>query len=106
MSEPRLILKHDNRRLYDKSEGHYVTHRDLIELIRKGAKILVLSKVTNADVTASVLMNSLRELQVGDDGHDPILAVSASSLHVIIAQPERACEVIEDALGKIKGAKK
>jgi polyhydroxyalkanoate synthesis repressor PhaR len=71
MSEPRLIRKYVNRRLYDTAQSRYVNLDDLRELITKGSQVKVVEQATGVDITTPVLLQIIAETQ---RGHTPLLS--------------------------------
>jgi len=63
MSQPRLIRKYVNRRLYDTTESRYVNLDDLRRLITNGQEIRVIERASGADITTSVLLQIIGESQ-------------------------------------------
>lgn len=61
MSEPRIIRKYPNRRLYDSTESRYVTLADIRRLVIAGEDFVVLDKVSNEDITRSVLLQIIAD---------------------------------------------
>ena len=57
-----LIKRYENRKLYDKEAGRYVTLSDLAGLIAKGGEIRVLDQKTGEDLTSLVLAQVILEL--------------------------------------------
>jgi polyhydroxyalkanoate synthesis repressor PhaR len=57
-----LIKRYENRKLYDKDAGRYVTLSDLAKLIGKGREIRVLDQKTGEDLTTLVLAQVILEL--------------------------------------------
>jgi polyhydroxyalkanoate synthesis repressor PhaR len=74
----RTIKHYSNRKLYDTTEGHYVTLRALAALIRQGEEIRVVDKETGRDLTATVLAQIIFE----EERHQPHLP--AAALHRVI----------------------
>jgi polyhydroxyalkanoate synthesis repressor PhaR len=56
-----LIKRYGNRRLYNTETGSYVTYQDLIGIIRSGHDIQVIDSTSQADVTKSVLIQTILE---------------------------------------------
>lgn len=79
MSEPRLIRKYVNRRLYDTAQSRYVNLDDLRELITRGSQVRVVEQASGVDITTPVLLQIIAESQ---RGHAPLL--SAEFLSTII----------------------
>ena len=59
------IVKYNNRKLYSKKLKKYVNNSYLVDLVRLGNNFQVLQYGTNNDITASVLVTCLLDLQVG-----------------------------------------
>ena len=53
MSEPRLIRKYVNRRLYDTVESRYVNLEDLRRVINAGGEIRVVDQASGRDITTT-----------------------------------------------------
>jgi polyhydroxyalkanoate synthesis repressor PhaR len=58
---PAVIVRYPNRRLYDRSEGRYVTLRDVEEKVRRGLTVTVRDSKTGEDLTRAVLTQILLE---------------------------------------------
>jgi polyhydroxyalkanoate synthesis repressor PhaR len=56
MSEPIVIKRYSNRKLYDTSKSCYVTLKEVAEDIRNNVNIVVLDNKTNKDITAKTLL--------------------------------------------------
>jgi polyhydroxyalkanoate synthesis repressor PhaR len=65
MSDPRVIKKYPNRRLYDTVESRYITLADVRRLVVNRVDFLVLDKKTQADITRSILMQVIAEQEHG-----------------------------------------
>jgi polyhydroxyalkanoate synthesis repressor PhaR len=61
MSEPRVLKKYPNRRLYDTATSRYVTLEDVRRLVLDGAEFLVRDAKTDEDITRSVLLQIIAE---------------------------------------------
>ena len=59
MSEPKIIKRYSNRKLYDTIESKYVTLNDISEMIRKGVDVKIIDNQTNKDITSAVLAHVL-----------------------------------------------
>jgi polyhydroxyalkanoate synthesis repressor PhaR len=59
--EPATIIRYPNRRLYDKSQGKYVTLRDVQEKVRRGGTVVVRDSKTGEDLTRTVLTQIILE---------------------------------------------
>ena len=61
MSEPRVIKKYPNRRLYDTVESRYITLGDVRRLVVEKIDFVVVDKKNNADITRSILLQVIAE---------------------------------------------
>jgi len=59
--EAVTIIRYPNRRLYDRSQGRYVTLQDVEETIRRGRTVSVRDSKTGEDLTRGVLTLILLE---------------------------------------------
>ena len=62
MTEPRLIRKYANRRLYDTVRSRYVNLDDMRRLIVEGVDICVSDQATGNDITNAILLQILGSL--------------------------------------------
>ncbi|MDE2305967.1 MAG: polyhydroxyalkanoate synthesis repressor PhaR [Gammaproteobacteria bacterium] len=70
MSEPRVIKKYPNRRLYDTIESRYITLADVQRLVLEKVDFVVVDKKNNAEITRSILLQVIAEQE---QHADPIL---------------------------------
>jgi polyhydroxyalkanoate synthesis repressor PhaR len=61
MSEPRVIKKYPNRRLYDTVESRYITLADVRRLVVEKIDFVVVDKKNNADISRSILLQVIAE---------------------------------------------
>ena len=61
MSEPRIIKKYPNRRLYDTEVSRYVTLEDVRNLVLEEVPFQVRDARTNEDLTRSILLQIIME---------------------------------------------
>jgi polyhydroxyalkanoate synthesis repressor PhaR len=61
MSDPRVIKKYPNRRLYDTVESRYITLADVRRLVVERIDFIVVDKKNNADITHSILLQVIAE---------------------------------------------
>jgi polyhydroxyalkanoate synthesis repressor PhaR len=61
MSEPRVIKKYPNRRLYDTVESRYITLADVQRLVMEKVDFVVVDKKTNVEITRSILLQVISE---------------------------------------------
>ena len=66
-SEPTIIKKYANRRLYNTASSAYVTLADLAKMVKSGEDFVVYDAKTNEDITRSVLTQIIFE-QEGIEG--------------------------------------
>lgn len=65
MSEPRLIKKYPNRRLYDTELSRYITIDDVRTLIAAHSSPRVVEQRSGRDITRSVLLQVIAEQELG-----------------------------------------
>ena len=65
MSEPRLIKKYPNRRLYDTELSRYITIEDVRALIAARTRPRIVEQRSGADITRSVLLQVVADLELG-----------------------------------------
>ena len=61
MSEPRVIKKYPNRRLYDTVESRYITLADIRRLVTDKIDFVVVDKKSQEDITRSILLQVIAE---------------------------------------------
>jgi polyhydroxyalkanoate synthesis repressor PhaR len=61
MSEPRVIKKYPNRRLYDTVESRYITLADVRKLVTAKEDFVVIDKKSQEDITRSILLQVISE---------------------------------------------
>ena len=61
MSDPRVIKKYPNRRLYDTVESRYITLADVRRLVVERIEFVVVDKKNNSDITRSILLQVIAE---------------------------------------------
>jgi polyhydroxyalkanoate synthesis repressor PhaR len=65
MSEPRIIKKYRNRRLYDTHLSRYVTLANVRQLIVEGIDFEVQDATTGQDITRDILLQVISEQEAG-----------------------------------------
>jgi len=63
MSNPRLVRKYVNRRLYDTTQSRYVNLEDLRRLIVEGVELKIVDQASGDDITTSVLLQIIGDSQ-------------------------------------------
>lgn len=71
MTEPRIIKKYPNRRLYDTEESRYITLADIRQLVLDQVEFVVVDKKTQEDITRSILLQVISEQE---QRGDPIMS--------------------------------
>ena len=66
MSEPRVIKKYPNRRLYDTAESRYITLADVRRLVIGNIDFLVIDKKNQQDITRTILLQVIAEQEHGN----------------------------------------
>jgi polyhydroxyalkanoate synthesis repressor PhaR len=61
MSEPRVIKKYPNRRLYDTVESRYITLADIRRLVIEKIDFVVIDKKSQEDITRAILLQVISE---------------------------------------------
>jgi len=61
MSEPRVIKKYPNRRLYDTVESRYITLADIRRLVLERIEFVVVDKKSQEDITRAILLQVIAE---------------------------------------------
>jgi len=67
MTDPRIIKKYPNRRLYDTEQSRYITLTSLRELVMSGEEFKVVDTNTNEDLTRSILLQIMLEEESGGE---------------------------------------
>ncbi len=71
MTEPRIIKKYPNRRLYDTEESRYITLADIRQLVLEQVEFVVVDKKTQEDITRSILLQVISDQE---QHGDPIMS--------------------------------
>lgn len=66
MTQPRIIKKYPNRRLYDTDDSRYITLADIRRLVRDKVEFVVIDKRTQADITRGILLQVIAESEQKD----------------------------------------
>lgn len=67
MSEPRIIKKYPNRRLYDTAVSSYITLEDVRKLVLDSEEFCVIDARSKGDITRSILLQIILEQE--EDGN-------------------------------------
>src|SRR5262245_12314386 len=117
MSEPRVIKKYPNRRLYDTVESRYITLADIRKLVVDRVEFVVIDKKTQADITRVILLQVIAEQEhsgepvmsrdflaqlirsYGGTMHEMIGSYLEQSLKLFAAQQREARERVKTVVG-------
>ena len=83
MTEPIILKKYANRRLYDTRKSAYVTLGEVADSVRRGKTILAFDAKTKEDVTAFVLTQIILE-----EAKNKNILLPVPLLHMIIRYGE------------------
>lgn len=72
MSQPVVVRKYENRRLYDTSSSRYVNLPEIAQLIREGTEVQVVDAKSGDDITAVILTQIIHEDARAKRGDLPI----------------------------------
>lgn len=61
MTQPVVVRKYENRRLYDTSSSRYVNLPEIAQLIREGAEVQVVDAKSGDDITRVILTQIIHE---------------------------------------------
>ena len=66
-SNPRIIKKYPNRRLYDTSDSRYITMMDLRQLVNDGVEFMVVDTRNGDDITRHILLQIIADQEEHGD---------------------------------------
>lgn len=90
MSDPRVIKKYPNRRLYDTVESRYITLADVRKLVVDRIDFVVVDKKSQNDITRSILLQVIADQEhtgepvMSRDFLSHIIRTYGGSLHSMI----------------------
>ena len=117
MSEPRIIKKYPNRRLYDTEVSRYVTLEDVRHLVLQEVPFQIRDARTNEDLTRSVLLQVIMEQEAdgepmfseqvlakiirsyGDSLHGMMASYLERSLNLFVEQQARVQDRMKTVMG-------
>ena len=67
MTNPRVIKKYPNRRLYDTEESRYITLADVKELVMNKVDFEVIDKKSGEDITRAILLQVISDQEQHGD---------------------------------------
>lgn len=75
MTEPRVIKKYPNRRLYDTQESRYITLADIRQLVEYRVPVRVVDRQSRRDITPQILLQVVAD-EEQDEGRPSALSVA------------------------------
>ena len=117
MSEPRIIKKYPNRRLYDTEVSRYVTLEDVRALVLEETPFQIRDARTNEDLTRSILLQIIMEQEAdgepmfseqvlakiirsyGDSLHGMMASYLERSLNLFVEQQSRVQDQMKTMMG-------
>ena len=72
MTEPRVIKRYANRKMYDTSRSCYVTLEEIAEIVRAGQEVRVIDNKTKQDLTEVTLTQALLDSERKQRGTVPL----------------------------------
>ncbi len=72
MTEPRVIKRYANRKMYDTSRSCYVTLEEIAEIVRQGTEVRVIDNKTKQDLTEVTLTQALLDSERKQRGTVPL----------------------------------
>src|SRR3954464_3461004 len=92
MSEPRVVKRYSNRKLYDTQKSRYVTLEQIAELIRAGQDVKIVDNTSKEDLTSITLAQIIFEQEKKQNSFLPLSAMKniiqsgGESLHELASQ--------------------
>lgn len=98
MSEPRVIKRYANRKMYDTSRSCYVTLEEIAEIVRSGAEVRVIDNKTKQDLTEVTLTQALLDSERKQRGTVPL----AGLRHLISSGNEFLSRKVAEPVSRVK----
>lgn len=98
MSEPRIIKRYANRKLYDTQRSHYVTLEQIAEMIRNGEEVRVLDNNSKEDLTSVTLAQIIFEEEKRQKSFLPLGAMR----HIIQSGGASLSELASQAQARVR----
>jgi polyhydroxyalkanoate synthesis repressor PhaR len=92
MSEPRVVKRYANRKLYDTHRSRYVTLDQIAEMIRAGQDVKIIDNTSKEDLTSITLAQIIFEQEKKQNSFLPLAAMKniiqsgGESLHELASQ--------------------
>lgn len=117
MSEPRVIKKYPNRRLYDTVESRYITLADIRRLVVERVDFVVIDKKSQQDITHAILLQVISDQENqaapmlsrdflsqvirshGENAHGVLASYLEQSMRMFMAQQRELRERIRQVTG-------
>jgi polyhydroxyalkanoate synthesis repressor PhaR len=98
MSEPRVIKRYANRKMYDTTRSCYVTLEEIAEIVRQGTEIHVIDNKTKQDLTEVTLTQALLDSERKQRGTVPL----AGLRHLISSGNEFITRKVAEPVSRVK----
>lgn len=98
MSEPRVIKRYANRKMYDTSRSCYVTLEEIAELVRQGGEVKVIDNKSKQDLTEVTLTQALLDSERKQRGTVPL----AGLRHLISSGNEFLSRKVAEPVHRVK----
>ncbi len=99
MSEPRVIKRYANRKLYDTQRSRYVTLDQIAEMIRSGEDVKIVDNNSKEDLTTITLAQIIFEEEKKQKSFLPLNAMR----NIIQSGGERIEELVTQAQKRVSG---
>jgi polyhydroxyalkanoate synthesis repressor PhaR len=99
MSEPRVIKRYANRKLYDTQRSRYVTLDQIAEMIRSGEDVKIVDNNSKEDLTTITLAQIIFEEEKKQKSFLPLHAMR----NIIQSGGERIEELVSQAQKRVSG---
>ena len=76
MSEPRVVKRYANRKLYDTQRSRYVTLDQIAEMIRAGQDVKIIDNTSKDDLTSITLAQIIFEQEKKQNSFLPLSATN------------------------------
>jgi polyhydroxyalkanoate synthesis regulator protein len=60
----RVVTYYGNRKLYDRNDSKYITLKEVIQLVRNGEQLQVISHKNRSDITSQILRTAISRLNI------------------------------------------
>ena len=97
MSEPRIIKRYANRKLYDTQHSRYVTLDQISEMIRSGDDVKIIDNKTKEDLTSITLAQIIFEEEKRQKSFLPLQAMR----NIIQTGGESITQLVNQAKGRV-----